>query len=312
MVHASASASAAFAVVLALALLVLSNLAVAQPEVEGSDTTTTGSPPPKPFLKLKKPSPRLFRPPPSPRPPPNPKPPPLRSPSPFPPPLPRSPSPPKSDKPPPPRPRPPPPTPKPPRPPISSPPPPPPATIINGTVVLQGGNCPDAQQLLDKHNYYRSFHSAPPLVWDASMAAAATAYAAKLATQDCIMRHSKVVDGENLWQQHGYPKTDDKCASAAKDWYYEIKYYNFDVADPFTTNWYQTQMVGHFSQLVWKGSTMLGCGYGTKDVPMTFGGKTYMGNCKIVVCRYRDFGNIPTDNSFLRNVIKNTTVVPGF
>ncbi|GIL67272.1 hypothetical protein Vafri_20691 [Volvox africanus] len=142
------------------------------------------------------------------------------------------------------------------------------------------------------------------------MAAAATAYAATLATQDCILRHSKVKDGENLWQENGYPRTNDKCASATRDWYIEIKYYNFDVPDPFATNWYQTQIVGHFSQLVWKGSTKLGCGYGTKEVPLRFGAKTYMGNCKIVVCRYRDFGNIPTDNSFLKNVIRNSTVVP--
>ncbi len=52
---------------------------------------------------------------------------------------------------------------------------------------------------------------------------------------------------------------------------------------------------------VWRSSALLGCGVGIADVPMTWGGRTYNGGCKLVVCRYKAPGNIADDMSFLKN-----------
>ncbi|GIM12026.1 hypothetical protein Vretimale_15481 [Volvox reticuliferus] len=140
------------------------------------------------------------------------------------------------------------------------------------------------------------------------MAAAATAYAATL-VKDCIMRHSKGDDGENLFQVTGVPKPDNKCEFVAKGWYDEVIHYNFSALYPFQENW--PKKTGHFTQLVWKATTKLGCGYALKDMPMNIGTKTYTGGCKMVVCRYREHGNVAIDYYFIKNVIPNTTVVPG-
>jgi uncharacterized protein YkwD len=52
------------------------------------------------------------------------------------------------------------------------------------------------QGILDKHNYYRSLHGAPALVWSTSLASAAANYASQ-----CQWGHDpdNTNMGENLW-----------------------------------------------------------------------------------------------------------------
>ncbi|GLI70343.1 hypothetical protein VaNZ11_015302, partial [Volvox africanus] len=92
-------------------------------------------------------------------------------------------------------------------------------------------------------------------------------------------------------------------------WYAEVMSYNFSAIYPFLENW--PKGTGHFTQLVWKATTKLGCGYALKDMTMKIGSRTLMGGCKMVVCRYREHGNVANDIYFLKNVLPNTTVVPG-
>ncbi|GLI70346.1 hypothetical protein VaNZ11_015307 [Volvox africanus] len=295
-------------------------------------------PPPSPRLPSRpSPLPRPPRPSPSPRPPSPapprlprpPRPPPLQRPSPPQPPSPRPPRPPRppSPSPPPPSPSPPsprplPPSPKPPRPPLPPPLPPPPklgarASTDKNTDYsfsaaqdgVPGSNCPDAQTVLDVHNFYRTRHQAPPLEWDEDLAAGSTAYAQQLASQGCPLRHSNGRDyGENLLLTQGYPKPDSSCTLAVKSWYDEVENYDFNAQQPFADNW--PKAVGHFTQVVWKSTSRLGCGVGVADMPIQLGTRAvYNGGCKIVVCRYRLPGNYANDMAFLRNVLRNISAM---
>ena len=75
--------------------------------------------------------------------------------------------------------------------------------------------------------------------------------------------------------------------------YDEVCYYEFDSADI-------TSGTGHFTQLVWKGSTELGIGKYT-------GTKTIQGNewtCTYIVARYKPAGNVKSH--FSNNVVKGS------
>jgi uncharacterized protein YkwD len=112
-----------------------------------------------------------------------------------------------------------------------------------------GGNCPDAATLLNLTNVYRVRHQASPMNWSDSLAAAATAYAQKLAKNGCQLVHSGVKDaGENLMMWQGYPKPDNSCTGAIRSWYGEVKNYNFNAPRPYADNW--PKGTGHFTQVV--------------------------------------------------------------
>ena len=100
--------------------------------------------------------------------------------------------------------------------------------------------------LLDRHNYYRGMHQAGDLCWDASLASHAQQDSARIGCGAMTHAQGEGV-GENLMdgQTTG-------TAAAVDGWYSEISQY--DWSDPgFTNN------TGHFTQVVWKGSTTLGC-----------------------------------------------------
>ncbi|GLI70345.1 hypothetical protein VaNZ11_015306 [Volvox africanus] len=248
--------------------------------------------PPKPPPPSPEPSP--------PRPPPSPKPP--RPPPPSPP-LPPSPLPPSPSPPPPPLP----PSPSPPQPP-SPPPPPSPPSPPRPPRPPPSSNCPDAQTVLDVHNFYRAQHQAPPLEWDEDLSAASTAYAQQLASQGCALTHTyNITYGENLFSLFHYPKPSTSCTESVIAWYSEVDSYNFNAERPLADNW--AKGIGHFTQVVWKSTSLVGCGIGTRDVPIDINnnGVIYPGGCKIVVCRYRESGNVGNDAAFRFNVLRKIT-----
>ena len=69
----------------------------------------------------------------------------------------------------------------------------------------------------------------------------------------------------------GFDKVWDQ--SATQRWYDEVKVYNYD--NPSASK----GVVGHFTQVVWKSSKTLGCGYATN------------GKYAYVCCRYSPPGN---------------------
>ncbi|GLI71210.1 hypothetical protein VaNZ11_016329, partial [Volvox africanus] len=186
------------------------------------------------------------------------------------------------------------------------PPPSPPAPIPDNS--LPGGNCPDASLLLTATNKYRAIHQAPPLTWDANLAARSQAYANWLVTQKCVMIHGTV--GENLFGELSYPWPEGVCQDAVDNWYSEVGNYDFNVPRPFFDNYFRNE-IGHFTQLVWASTTTIGCGFAVAAQPVTFSsGNVYTGACKVVVCRYNPPGNYADDDLTRRNVLPNTTAIP--
>lgn len=128
-------------------------------------------------------------------------------------------------------------------------------------------------ELLDRHNAFRCMHEATPMVWDDSIAQNAQSWATEVEGE---MNHSpedkrKNVNGisylgENLaWGAMG--------GEAVDMWYDEVDcthprgkvtYFNEGSCD-----------TGHYTQLVWKSSTKLGCGV----------------HGKLTVCQYGPGGN---------------------
>jgi uncharacterized protein YkwD len=160
-------------------------------------------------------------------------------------------------------------------------PPPPAAPADKGQG--QGQQLADSARILvDQHNAARAKHCAAPLTWSSTLAQVAQRWANTLRDHDCAFEHSQGKYGENL--AAGTTGYMDPAAVVAM-WYGEIKDYNFN-SPGFSMN------TGHFTQVVWKGTTQLGCG---------------MAQCKgmdVWVCEYDPPGN--WEGQYRENVSKPT------
>ena len=136
------------------------------------------------------------------------------------------------------------------------------------------GPSADPGTIVAAHNAYRKTQCAGALKWSSQLAADAQAWA-----NQCTFAHSpgawKSADGygENLYRGSG---SLGDAGHAVKWWYDEVNNYNFG-----TPTW--SNAVGHFTQVVWKGSKQVGCGVAA------CGDKTYW------VCRYTPTGNWNTN-----------------
>ncbi|XP_006824655.2 uncharacterized protein LOC102808983 [Saccoglossus kowalevskii] len=146
------------------------------------------------------------------------------------------------------------------------------------------------QQMLNAHNFYRCLHGegSASMTLSDELNNYAQDYADHLASTG-VVKHSNDRGenppdrGENLWagsdasRWTSYDQFTGEPAVA--DWYSEVANYDFSTnsAKPGKT-------AGHFTQVIWKASTELGCGVGTSEKP--WGPKFF------VVCQYRVAGNI--------------------
>ena len=109
-------------------------------------------------------------------------------------------------------------------------------------------------EALEYHNKYRKMHHAPPLKLNKELCSIAENYAKTLATELQCLQHSENTYrgeelGENLYGSYG---TDATGQEVSKDWYDEIKKYNFN------GDWQSG--CGHFTQMVWKETKEVGFG----------------------------------------------------
>ncbi|KAI8332607.1 CAP domain-containing protein [Chlamydoabsidia padenii] len=126
--------------------------------------------------------------------------------------------------------------------------------------------------ILKKHNQYRAKHRAPALKWDKTVAQ----YAQKW-TNRCVFQHSGSSQyGENIAMGYG------SWNQVVAGWYNEVK--DYDYSNPGFSG-----STGHFTQVVWKGTTKIGCGFSN------CGGK------KIYSCNYKKPGNY--QGEFPQNVL---------
>jgi len=140
--------------------------------------------------------------------------------------------------------------------------------------------------ILAQHNEYRTLHGAPPLKWSDAIAKYARSRADTIVRQEGLgAGHAGLSPkyGENLYWAgssgtgSAVPAARAAAEQSVKSWYDEVKDYSFS-KPAFSPK------VGHFTQLVWKNTTEVGCAvYSLKGSQWL---ETY------VVCDYQAPGNI--------------------
>jgi len=113
-------------------------------------------------------------------------------------------------------------------------------------------------KMLAAVNEYRKHHGAPALTLDDTLVDYAKSRAALMSTEEGLNHGHAGLDkryGENLYWGGGTGSAPEGVPAAADNWYSEIKAYNFD--DPSASDF---DLVGHFTQLVWKATTKVGFG----------------------------------------------------
>ena len=141
-----------------------------------------------------------------------------------------------------------------------------------------------AKTLLDRHNFYRSQVGVPALKWSDRLASNAQGWANNLAARGgkTLQHSSGSGEGENLWMgSAGYFSQQ----TMVDGWGGEKKYYKPGVFPDVSTtgNWSD---VGHYTQLVWRNTTEVGCAIATA------------GGNDILVCRYSPPGNYMGQKAF--------------
>jgi uncharacterized protein YkwD len=111
------------------------------------------------------------------------------------------------------------------------------------------------QRVLVHHNVHRANHSAPDLVWDDALAATAQKIG-----QSCSYAHNVAMDGGGYGQNIAAGVQANNISAVITDLFYngEVNYFNglYGQANPDMSNF---ENWGHFSQIVWKGTTKVGC-----------------------------------------------------
>ncbi len=125
--------------------------------------------------------------------------------------------------------------------------------------------------ILNAHNRLRRDHCASPLTWSDEAAVIAQQWANQLKKENCAFYHNSdnKGHGENLaWGTTGRYLSGD----FVQMWYDEIKDYNFN-------NPGFSMGTGHFTQVVWKNTSKVGCAPATCN------------NGTLLVCNYSPPGN---------------------
>ena len=132
----------------------------------------------------------------------------------------------------------------------------------DATPASQGGDL--SRIALDKHNQLRSRHCVPLLAWSERLATTAQQWA-----NACDFRHSGNGLGENLAMgtSGAYPPD-----AQIQSWYDEVGQYDF-ASGGFSSG------TGHFTQVIWRSTTEVGCGVAT------------CGGEDMLVCNYSPPGN---------------------
>lgn len=123
------------------------------------------------------------------------------------------------------------------------------------------------------HNRARRSVGVPDLGWSDPLARTAQAWAERLRGMRCDMRHSMASGlGENLaWASGTRLRPEDVVAL----WVREARAYN-----PATGGCAAGEMCGHYTQVVWRGTRLVGCGMAR------------CGESEVWVCNYAPAGNV--------------------
>ncbi|PON75683.1 Cysteine-rich secretory protein, allergen V5/Tpx-1-related [Parasponia andersonii] len=143
-----------------------------------------------------------------------------------------------------------------------------------GRAVLKSCYAQDSpRDFLEAHNWARAEVGVGPMEWDDSVAAYAQDYANQR-SGDCNLIHSEGSYGENLAWSGG----DFSAADAVGMWVGEKSLYDYNSNSCLGENPWDCL---HYTQVVWRDSTRLGCAKVWCDVGGTF-----------IICNYDPPGNV--------------------
>lgn len=185
----------------------------------------------------------------------------------------------------------------------SSPPAPAPQAASPAAAPSANGLSEQAVALLAIHNRLRAKHGVPPLTWSADIAVTAERWA-----NACTRRHeTEFLHPNKLGENMGFDGKIDTSAeslsNAIQRMYDEIKSYRYERPGFNKQGSSQETQTGHFTQIVWKETKELGCGWAICPNSQY---KT------ILVCRYSppgnasDLGKNGEAAAFTRNVPRPT------
>lgn len=164
------------------------------------------------------------------------------------------------------------------------------SALVGAAIALGGGSASAstltippstavAMRIVVLHNQVRASAGVRPLHWDASLAAAADAYAIRLARTG-RWGHSPQAErpgqGENLWMgTRGAFGIDQMVGAWASEgrWFRRGRFPNVSANGTWSE-------VGHYSQMIWPGSVRVGCAVRSSA------------RNDYLVCRYSPAGNV--------------------
>jgi len=133
------------------------------------------------------------------------------------------------------------------------------------------------RRLLDLHNQVRADVGVAPLSWSRTLAQQARAWGeALLALGQLEHDRQRGAVGENLWAGWGRRFAPEEMIAA---WTSEREAY---VPGPYpdVRRFGDTRVVGHYTQMVWRDTTEVGCALSERD------------DRQVLVCRYSPPGNV--------------------
>jgi hypothetical protein len=153
-----------------------------------------------------------------------------------------------------------------------------PAAAGSATILYSRGT-DTAVRILASHNLERARLNVPPLQWDPQLAASAAAYGPMLASIGRLQHSPRAMrpgQRENLWMgTRGFFSPEQMVGT----WINERREFRPGVFPNVsrTGNWYD---VSHYTQLIWKGTTRVGCAIHST------------GRYDYLICSYSPPGNI--------------------
>jgi pathogenesis-related protein 1 len=158
------------------------------------------------------------------------------------------------------------------------------AAFVGIAGTASAGTSPsDADRIRALHNQYRVEVGTPALQWNASLQASAQKWADHMLTTGARDHDPSIKGkiGENLYWSNseawGRPAATLDPAAAARSWYTE-----------------KGSLGKHYTQMVWRNTTKVGCGVATKSEKQ---GNTERKQ-QVVVCRYSPMGNVAGQKPF--------------